>query len=69
MSGYYTLYAPCFVCNEVFSSNPNTVPSLNNQPICRKCIKAVNAKRREVGKPEWPVAADAYEPLPEGELP
>ena len=43
MSGYMLLTAPCFGCGKVFGSNPNTVPSYENQPICEDCINRVNA--------------------------
>ena len=61
MSGYMLLTAVCFACGNLFSSNPNTVPSYENQPICEDCINRVNANRK-AGLPLWPVSPDAYEP-------
>ncbi len=68
MSGYAIAFAPCFVCKRPFGFNPRSVPSYDDQPICENCITVVNARRRELGNPEWPVPADAYEPIPEEEL-
>jgi hypothetical protein len=63
--GYYSLLADCFACGKPFMCNPNKVPSHNNQPICEDCINIVNAKKREMGLPEWPVPKGAYEPVSE----
>jgi len=56
-----SLVAPCFVCKKLFTSNPETVPSYDNQPICETCISLVNSRRRADGLPLWPVTDDAYE--------
>ncbi len=69
MSGYVTVYGTCFACRRPFFFNPRSVPSHQGEPICQGCITLVNERRRATGLPLWPVAADAYEPLPEGELP
>lgn len=67
MSGpYVSLMAACFGCGRLFASNPRTVPSYENQPICRTCIERVNANRAASGRPLWPVADDAYEADDEG---
>jgi hypothetical protein len=63
----------CIVCKGLFSFNPVRVPSTvaitgKREPICAGCIQLVNAGRREKGLPEWPVSADAYEPVSESEL-
>lgn len=58
---YMSLVALCFGCGTVFSCNPETVPSYQEQPICEECIRLVNRKRKKAGLPEWPVAANAYE--------
>ena len=62
---YGLLMAPCFSCKQIFASNPNTVPSWNNQPICQSCIEAVNRQRAAAGAPLWPVANNAYLPTEE----
>lgn len=64
--GFMSLVAPCFACGLPFASNPERVPSYDNQPICRSCITVVNEKRASNGLPTWPVFEDAYEPLDEG---
>lgn len=58
---YMSIVAPCFGCGRLFMSNPETVPSFRNQPICRDCIEVVNRSRADSGLPLWPVAPDAYE--------
>lgn len=63
--GYMMLLAPCLVCKRVFSSNPHRVPSMNDEPICRSCMVALNAKREEMGLKPHPVLPDAYEPAEE----
>ncbi len=62
MTGYMMLHADCFLCHRLFSSNPNRVPSVNNEPICRECIEAVNRARKAKGIPAFPVPSDAYDP-------
>lgn len=66
--GFAFVLGTCFSCRRVVSFNPRTVPSYKGEPICRECIEVVNAKRRALGNPEWPVAEDAYEPVEEGAL-
>lgn len=58
---YLALIAPCFACRRVFASNPDLVPSYENQPICEACITQVNANRAASGLPQWPVLPGAYE--------
>lgn len=60
--GYMMLTAPCFACDRLFASNPDKVPSYDNQPVCRSCIERVNAWRKTKGLPLWPIPDDAYEP-------
>ncbi len=62
MTGYMMVVAACYGCGKTFSSNPDKVPSFENQPICRSCITLVNQNRAENGLPQWPVSDDAYEP-------
>lgn len=63
--GVYTLLAPCFVCRKLFMSNPHKVPSYENEPICRECIKRVNKIRAANGAPPIPILHGAYEPVDE----
>ena len=67
--GYATLLAPCAVCKRMFSSNPTTVPSVKNEPVCQTCMEAVNRARQAKGLPAFTIARDAYQPCPEEELP
>ncbi len=62
MTGYMTGLAPCFCCHRLFTFNVERVPSYQGEPICESCIERVNAKRREAGRPEWPVFPDSYDP-------
>lgn len=59
--GFMALFAPCFACKRVFTSNPNTVPSYNGEPVCHSCMTRVNEKRIERGLDPFPIASDAYE--------
>jgi hypothetical protein len=72
--GYVLAYSPCLTCNQVFAYNPQRVPSSDvftgrREPICRSCFEQINRKRREWGLKPFPLKPDAYEPLPEAELP
>lgn len=62
------LTSPCLGCGQMFASNPNHVPSLNNQPICRECVTEANEQRVEMGLDPHPIHPQAYEALPEEEL-
>jgi hypothetical protein len=73
MSGYVFVLGNCIVCKLPFSFNPVRVPSTTaitgeREPICSKCIVIVNEGRRARRLPEWPIPADAYEPVSESEL-
>lgn len=59
---YMMLTAPCHVCRRPFMSNPDRVPSVNNEPICEGCMVLVNEARVKAGMEPFPVPADAYEP-------
>jgi hypothetical protein len=58
---YMSLVAPCFGCGRLFTSNPDSVPSYQNEPICRDCMEVVNRRRAENGLPLWPILPDAYD--------
>jgi hypothetical protein len=73
MTGYAFCMGPCISCGRVFTYNPHKVPSSSavtgrREPICRGCIDAINAKRREMKLAPFEIQPDAYEPLSEGEL-
>lgn len=60
--GHLYLVAPCFACGEVFASNPDLVPSYQNQPICAACVEAVNPQRVANGLDPIVIRPGAYEP-------
>jgi hypothetical protein len=68
MGGFVSIMAHCFSCGTLFMSNPHSVPSYDNQPICRSCIAIVNERRAASGLPLWPVADDAYDAADETQL-
>ena len=66
----------CLLCDQVFSYNPDQVPSIrakriNNrwvadatgsrEPICKSCIAKVNEDRAKIGNRPFDVLAEAYE--------
>jgi hypothetical protein len=65
MSGYMFCIAPCLGCKRVFTFNPERVPSLGNEPICRECIDRANVVRAANGFPPHEVLPGAYDPAPE----
>lgn len=74
MMGYAMAMSPCICCNRVFSYNPVKVPSTSaitgtREPICRECLALINKKRKEKGLLLIQADPQAYEPLPEEELP
>jgi hypothetical protein len=62
--GYMMLIAECFACGRLMTCNPNRVPSVQNQPICKECMEEVNRLRVEAGMETFFVPDDAYEPTP-----
>ena len=73
MSGYVFCLGVCYACKQVFTFNPLYVPSLTiegaREPLCRSCIERANVIRKNKGMPSLEIHPQAYEPLPEGELP
>lgn len=72
--GYALMTAPCFTCKTLFCFNPIRVPSVRDgdgvrQPICKDCIDAANAKRKQIGLEPFPIMDGAYEACDESELP
>lgn len=53
-------FGPCVVCRRVFAFDVDRVPSWAGKPICRSCLRDVNARKRERGMPEWKEPAGAY---------
>jgi hypothetical protein len=60
---YAMLHAYCLACQRLFSSNPNHVPSLHGEPVCRDCMDQVNRHRKEKNLEPFPIHPEAYEPL------
>jgi hypothetical protein len=72
--GYVYVTGCCGCCQSVFNFNPLRVPShklgtIYKQPICEACMTLVNEKRKAAGLEPFEIAADAYEPIDERELP
>ena len=58
---YVFIVANCWNCGKELVCNPLTVPSHDNTPICRDCVREVNLIRKARGFPQFVVPADAYE--------
>lgn len=65
--GYITVIGECVGCHQVFSFNPDRVPSLRRtpdgprEPICPPCVERANAMRRLNGHPLIVVLPGAYD--------
>jgi hypothetical protein len=60
-------FGACIGCGRTFSFNPDLVPSSSavtgeREPICAPCLERINARKRELGLPEWTAPAGAYAP-------
>jgi hypothetical protein len=64
--GYMLVLGPCLVCRHTFSFNPDHVPSLRGEPICRDCMDEANRIRVEQGKEPHRIHPAAYEALSDG---
>lgn len=66
MTGYMFATGFCAGCRQLFTFNPELVPSLTingrREPFCRACIEAANPRRVEKGLPEIVPLPGAYEP-------
>lgn len=64
--GYMIAMGPCCICRQVFSFNPELVPSIRingeREPVCRSCMEQGNAIRREKGLQPFAILPGAYEP-------
>lgn len=65
--GYMVAIGFCYVCGNLMTFNPHTVPSIRNargvkEPVCKRCVELINQKRREAGLPEFLIPPDVYEP-------
>jgi hypothetical protein len=63
---YASLMAHCHQCSQLFTANPNRVPSLRlpdgaQVVFCRTCVEAANPRRIAAGLQPIPTIG-AYEP-------
>ena len=61
-------FSNCFACKRVFGFNPNTVPALNGQPICKNCVDLANPRRKANGLAPIHYDNETYAPIDEEEL-
>ncbi|MEJ7618656.1 MAG: hypothetical protein WKF30_17185 [Pyrinomonadaceae bacterium] len=70
--GYAIALSPCFVCRQIFTYNPVSVPSVRvngvREAICRTCVERVNPERVKNGLEPIVPLPDAYEPVDEQQL-
>ena len=64
--GYMLAMGFCYACKNLFSFNPDSVPSIlidgEREPLCMPCINKINARRAEKGHPPFIPLPDAYKP-------
>ena len=77
---YAFVIASCCSCGAMICCNPNTVPSIrmlngkpdasgSREPLCRACAEALNVAKAKAGLEPVPIRLDAYDAIPEEELP
>ena len=71
---FMSAMSPCIGCGQVFSYNPDLVPSIrlnaqgqpdpngSREPICQSCVERVNPKRIANGLQPIVILPGAYEP-------
>jgi hypothetical protein len=63
--GYMLCTATCVNCKNLFSFNPDLVPSVRvngvKEPICKTCVEWANPKRVEKGLEPIKILPGAYE--------
>ncbi len=74
--GYYFATGHCIGCGQLFTFDPELVPSVRvagvRKPICRACVERVNPERERNGLEPIRPLPGAYEPtseFPDDELP
>jgi hypothetical protein len=73
--GVVFMFAACFRCGAMFSSNPLKVPSVRDpktgqkEPLCRPCVEWANTERAKRGLDTWSNLDEAYGAADEDELP
>jgi len=67
--GYYFVIGQCVNCGNVFTFNPDKVPSVTvngrREPVCQACIEFANPIREARGLPRIKPLPGAYDPAPE----
>lgn len=63
---FMTAMGPCIACGQVFSFNPERVPSTTaltgkREPVCANCMARINTARKAKGLAEFPILPGAYE--------
>lgn len=70
--GYVFATSSCIGCRQLFSYNPNLVPSVvvrgAREPICQNCVDQANPERIKNGLEPIMVMPGAYEACDENEL-
>lgn len=61
--GYMFATGSCLACGNLFTFNPEKVPSKDGEPICKQCMDLINELRAERGEDPFLVPPDAYEPV------
>lgn len=57
----YFATGECGRCHNLFTFNPDLVPSLNNVPFCRNCVEQANPIRKANGLAEIVILPGAYD--------
>lgn len=62
---FMSCMGPCVGCRQVFSFNPDRVPSIRvdgvRQPVCADCMVRVNIERKAAGLEPFSIPAGAYD--------
>lgn len=61
MTGYMFVLGTCYGCGRSFTFNPERVPSIRNEPICRYCVEVANPIRIQNGLNPIVILPGAYE--------
>ena len=70
--GYLFALSPCYGCGGLFTYHPLRMPSIvvngSREPICERCVEAVNPQRISRGLEPIVVLPGAYDACDEGAL-
>jgi hypothetical protein len=59
--GYMFAVGNCLLCKGMMTFNPEKVPSLKGEPICKHCMEKINIMRVDAGVEPLFIHPDAYE--------